>query len=559
MTKSHRLYAVLITIVLGSVLSGCVATRTQQPFAMSFLPAPLPAAVESNESSASTSSFYASSMPNLAQTTLPQIDWPTEADSRILKAEQRFEAGKRLYQRGDREAARLEFNRAIDDLLTAPGNMANRQKLDRKIDELVDRIYRYDQEGLGAGETNDVIRFDKSPIDSMLEMTFPTDPTLRPQVMEEIKATVSQLPLEVNDSVLSYINYFSTDRGRKTLIAGLRRSGRYRPLIQRILDEEGVPQELIYLAQAESGFMPRAVSNKQAEGMWQFVQYRGREYGLFQNSGTDDRLDPEKATRAAARHLRDLYIHFGDWYLAMAGYNCGPGCVDRAIERTGYADFWELRNRNVLPQQTQNYVPLILAITIMSKNAKDYGLQGLDLDQPVEYDTLSLNCATNLDLIADAADRPVSEIRDLNPALLGNAAPAGTELHIPKGSSNAVLAALENVPPERRTAWRMHRVAAGETLAQIAKEFNTPASSIVAANNNLSEAPESGDLLIIPAAYHPVAVTRHSVGKKSWARSTKGSARARKVAATRQVPDRVLHHRASARTLKIASAHTTRT
>ena len=560
MTKSHRLYAVLITIVLVSVLSGCVATRTQQPFAMSFLPAPLPAAVESNESSASNPSFYSSSMPNLAQTTLPQIDWPTEADSRILRAEQRFEAGKRLYQRGDRDAARVEFNHAIDDLLTAPSNLANRQKLDRKIDELVDHIYRYDQEGLGAGETSDIIRFDKSPIDSMLEMTFPTDPNLRPQVMEEIKATVSQLPLEVNDAVLSYINYFSSERGRKTLITGLRRSGRYRPLIQRILDEEGVPQELIYLAQAESGFMPRAVSNKQAEGMWQFVQYRGREYGLFQNPGTDDRLDPEKATRAAARHLRDLYIHFGDWYLAMAGYNCGPGCVDRAIERTGYADFWELRNRNVLPQQTQNYVPLILAITIMSKNAKDYGLQGLDLDQPVEYDTLKLNCATNLDLVADAADRSVSEIRDLNPSLLGRFAPAGTELHIPKGSSNAVLAALENVPPDRRTAWRMHRVTAGETLAQIAKEFNTPATSIVAANNNLSEAPESGDLLIIPAAYHPDAATRHSAGaKKSWARSAKTPARGRKVSATRQASDRVLHHRAGARTLKIASVHTTRT
>jgi membrane-bound lytic murein transglycosylase D len=327
------------------------------------------------------------------------------------------------------------------------------------------------------------------------------------------------------------------------LIAGLRRSGRYRPLIQRILDEEGVPQELIYLAQAESGFLPRAVSNKQAEGMWQFILFRGREYGLMQGPGTDDRLDPEKATRAAARHLRDLYIHFGDWYLAMAAYNCGPGCVDRAVERTGYADFWELRNRGALPRQTENYVPLILAITIMSKNAKDYGLQGLDFDQPVEYDTLPLKTPTNIALIADVAERPISEIRDLNPSLLGSVIPAGTDLHVPKGTSSAVVAALESIPADRRTSWRMHRVTAGETLAQIAKEFNTPASRIAAANNNLLEAPESGDLLVIPAAYHPDAPSR--------IRSAKYHKKAR---ATRTVPDRILHHRASARTLKVASA-----
>ena len=159
-------------------------------------------------------------------------------------------------------------------------------------------------------------------------------------------------------------------------------------MIQRILDEEGVPQELIHLAQAESGFIPRAMSSKAAGGMWQFVKFRGQEYGLTQTKYTDERMDPEKATRAAARHLHDLYNQFGDWYLAIAAYNCGPGAVQRAVERTGYADFWELRRRAVLPAETTNYVPIILAMTIMEKNAAEYGLTGIQFDPPIEYDTV---------------------------------------------------------------------------------------------------------------------------------------------------------------------------
>ena len=344
-------------------------------------------------------------------------------------------------------AARREFDAALDVLLSAPDTLPDRPRLESELDQIADTIYHYDLEGLGAARASQPeVVYDKSPIDSILDMTFPTDPNLRPKVKEEIEATVSQLPLQENDAVLSYVHYFSTDRGRKVLIGGLRRSGRYRPLVQRILDDEGVPQELIYLAQVESGFLPRARSNKQAVGMWQFVQFRGRQYGLMQTPGTDDRLDPEKATRAAAKHLHDLYAMFGDWYLAMAAYNCGPGCVQRAVERTGYADFWELRRLNVLPKETANYVPVIVALTIMAKNPKDYDLENLDTDRPVEYETMDLETPTSLALIADAADRPVSEIQDLNPALLKSAAPAGYQLRVPKGTLATVRMALDLVP-----------------------------------------------------------------------------------------------------------------
>src|SRR5581483_10234845 len=263
--------------------------------------------------------------------------------------------------------------------------------------------------------------------------------------------TTSALPLVVNDTVLSYINYFN-GRGHKTIEAGMQRSGRYQAMVSKILAEEGLPQELIHLAQAESGFLPRAISRAAAAGMWQFVKFRGNEYGLLQTPLSDDRMDPEKATRAAARHLHDLYNEFGDWYLAIAAYNCGPGAVERAVERTGYADFWQLRDRGVLPKETTNYVPIILAMTIMSKNAAAYGLDTVVPEAPVEYDTIRTVSPTSLALIGDLSETPVPQLLQLNPALLRSVAPADFEVRVPKGMGSQVTAALDLVPAERRAS-----------------------------------------------------------------------------------------------------------
>ena len=502
MTGSRRSSVLLSALVVPLVLllASCVSSKSQA-FKLSFLPS-TPAPVESTFEKPPTiaSSLYSNETPNLIQRALATPPRPPEADSRIFKAEGYFEAGRKLYQQDDLEGARREFDAAIDTLLSAPENIPDRQRLERRLDQMAETIYRYDLEGLGSGATQPEVVYDKTPLDEILQLTFPTDPNLRPKVKEEIAATVSQLPLEANDAVLSYIHYFSTDRGHKTLVGGLRRAGRYRSLIQRILDEEGVPQELIFLAQAESGFLPRARSYKAAVGMWQFVQFRGREYGLNQTPTSDDRMDPEKATRAAARHLHDLYATFGDWYLAMAAYNCGPYCVEHAVQHTGYADFWELSRLNVLPKQTANYVPLILAMTIMAKNPKDYDLEGLDLDEPVRYDSVDIDAPTHLALIADATERPVSEIQDLNPAILKLVAPAGYQLRVPPGTAAAVRTTLETIPASHRASWRVHRVLDGETLDAIAHRYATPASSISAVNKKM-RVPEAGDLLVIPASY----------------------------------------------------------
>ena len=207
----------------------------------------------------------------------------------------------------------------------------------------------------------------------------------------------------MTDQVAGYINYFST-RGRGTLENALARGGRYREMIQGILKEEGVPQDLIYLAQAESGFHPLALSHAGARGMWQFIASRAKGYGLERDWWVDERQDPEKSTRAAAHHLKDLYSEFGDWYLAMAAYNSGPGTVQKAVKRTGYADFWELYRRNVLPKETRNYVPIILAVTIMAKNPQQYGLDEVVAEKPVPYDTVRIDYPVDLRLVAECVD-----------------------------------------------------------------------------------------------------------------------------------------------------------
>jgi peptidoglycan lytic transglycosylase D len=312
-----------------------------------------------------------------------------------------------------------------------------------------------------------------------------------------------------------------------------------------------VPQDLVYLAQAESGFLPRAVSYKSAFGMWQFISGTGTIYSLTRTRAYDERFDPEKATRAAARYLRDLHNRYGDWYLAMAAYNCGAGAVDRAVERTGYADYWELLKRHALPRETSNYVPIIVAMTIMAKNPKDYGLEDVATDEAVQYDSIRLTAATNLNLLADATLQPLSAIRDLNPSLLSMLAPAGFEVHVPKESGQAVQEALETVPALNRQAWRLHHVETGDTLATIASTYHLTAERIVEVNGH-ADSLEAGDTLLIPAVYHednPVRPHRGRVKTLSHSKNTlQGGAH---IAAARRVPSQILHRKAAVHTASL--------
>ena len=321
-------------------------------------------------------------------------------------------------------------------------------------------------------------------LDEITETVIPEDYSLPENRLKRLARTDSDLPLVLNEQVVRMVNYFTGKRGRRTIKAALGRSGAYREMIERILEEEDVPAEIFYLAQAESGFRPKARSYARATGMWQFMAFRGRQYQLRQDKYLEERYDAEKATRAAAKHLKDLYIEFEDWYLAMAAYNCGPGRVTRAIARGKTRDYWELSRKRLLPRQTRSYVPIILAMTYVSKNLDMYELGEIDYAPPLRYDTVETDAETTLELIADVTDSTVETIKQLNPALHRSATPPyAYALRLPPGTGEAFERELASIPVDKRASWRRHRLTEGETLAAVAKQYKVREADLIALNN----------------------------------------------------------------------------
>lgn len=430
---------------------------------------------------------------------LPAV--PTDpVDDLIAHVEKEYQAGQDSYKAGNLEAAKKSFDAAVNLLLNASADLRADERLDRELDRVMegingmDRLVAQDAEGPQQKQ-------EPAPIDEANEVTPPVDAKVKAKAEAEVKSTRSDLPLMMTDQVAGYINFYS-NRGRGVLERALARSGRYDEMIRRVLKQEGVPQDLIYLAQAESGFHPLAVSRVGARGMWQFMGSRAKGYGLQRNFWVDERQDPEKATRAAARHLKDLYAQFGDWYLAMAAYNSGPGRVQSAVKRTGYADFWELYRRNVLPKETRNYVPIILAVTIMAKNPEQYGLDDVNRDQPIPYDTIKIDYPIDLRLVAQCVNAAPADVQDLNPSLLRLSTPkeGEFELHVPAGSKKNFEAAVAAIPADKRLWWRYHDVKDGDTLASLAKTYHTTAKAISETNKLDGDSLDPEKRLVIPIA-----------------------------------------------------------
>ena len=420
----------------------------------------------------------------------------------IAQAEKLYAAGQSDYQAGHLDAAKQNFDQAFNVLLSGKVEVRDNPPLEHEFDKIVDGVRQLELVALQQGDGFTEQRSEPAPIDEANDITFPIDPKVRAQAEAEIKTTKSDLPLMLNDQVAMFINYFSSTKGRHTLEHGLTRAGRYREMISQTLKQEGVPQDLIYLAMAESGFQPLAVSRASARGMWQFMSGSGALYGLDRNWWVDDRQDPQKSTQAAAHYLKDLYAQLGDWYLAMAAYNSGAGTVQHAVERTGYADFWELYHRGVLPQETRNYVPIIVAVTIMAKNPAQYGLEKVVPDNPVPMDQATINYPVDLRLVAECLDTSVTTLQELNPSLLRMTTPKDQTftLHLPAGSKDKYETAIALIPPDMRTFWRYHRVEYGESLAAIARKYHTSTGVIAEANNLPDDDVRAGSKLIIPIA-----------------------------------------------------------
>jgi membrane-bound lytic murein transglycosylase D len=419
----------------------------------------------------------------------------------IAQVEEEYKAGDANYTAGKKDAAQENFDRAFDLLLGSPLGLHSDARLQKEFDHILENVNKLELADLKQGNSDEQ-KSEPAPIDETNEVAYPVDPTLKAKAEADLKATHSDLPLMLTDPVASYINYFST-RGKGVIERALIRGGRYQDMMQTILKQEGVPQDLIYLAQAESGFHPLALSRAGARGIWQFMASRASGYGLQRNAWVDDRQDPEKSTRAAAHHLRDLYNQFGDWYLAMAAYNSGPGTVQSAVKRTGYADFWELYNRNVLPKETRNYVPIIVAMTIMAKNPAQYGLTNLQRDTPLPYDTVTIDYPVDLRLVAECVDVPATALQDLNPSLLRLTTPQGQkyDLHLPEGTKEQYLASITRISEDMRVWWRFYSIAPGDTLNSIARTYRTTPRAIAQANGfDEDNELKAGDKVIIPVA-----------------------------------------------------------
>jgi membrane-bound lytic murein transglycosylase D len=437
-------------------------------------------------------------LPNAAQSKAAQSD-PVLAT--IAEAEKAYEAGQADYKAGHLDAAKQDFNRAVDILMQGPVSIKDDERLQQEFDKITEEINKLEMAAFKAGDGFTEQQATPAPIDEANQVTFPVDVNIKAKAEAGLKNTQSDLPLMINDYVAGYINYFSS-RGRGVFERALVRSGRYREMIQRVFKEEGVPQDLIFLAQAESGFHPLALSRARARGMWQFMASRGVGYGLRRTWWVDDRQDPERSTHAAAKHLKDLYNQFGDWYLAMAAYNSGPGNVQQAVRRTGYADFWELYRRDVLPKETKNYVPIILAMTIMSKNPQQYGLDSLELEPTESFDVVRVDYPVDLRLVAECIEVPVEELVDLNPSLLRRTTPKDQafDLHLPAGTRDKYETAIAAIPRDQRVSWRYYRVQDGDSLAGIAKKYRTTVRAIAQANGIPETELTADSRLVIPVS-----------------------------------------------------------
>ncbi|HEY1993513.1 MAG TPA: transglycosylase SLT domain-containing protein [Edaphobacter sp.] len=493
-----RRWALVVSCAPLVMLAGCPQDQANAPGKTSAQATAPAIAVVPNSGSAGQSGQAAVPVPRAVDTAARAA----RVQQLINKAEAAFRSGVDNYRAGHLDAARLDFDSAVDVMLTSGMDLKTDSQLADEFDHLLNAVNSLEMTALKQGNGFSPV-LEAAPLDAANEVTFPANAALTAKVTAELKTTQSDFPLVVNDYVAGFISYFSNSAaGHAHLLRSLERAGKYKEMISKNLSDQGVPQDLIYLAVAESGFQPQALNARSgAGGMWQFMPTGA--YGLARNGWFDERFDPQKSSIAYAKYMKTLYNQFGDWYLAMAAYDWGPGNVQRAVMRTGYADFWELYRRNVLPGETKNYVPGIIAAIIMAKNPEQYGLDKVVPDAAVISDTVTVDYAIDLRLVADVTNSSLLEIVALNPSLLRMTTPRDMsfDLHIPLGTLDVFATRIKDIPEDKRASWRFHVVRSGETLDGIATALHAHASDIARTNGlKADDVVATGDELIIPVA-----------------------------------------------------------
>lgn len=306
-----------------------------------------------------------------------------------------------------------------------------------------------------------------------------------------------------NPEVERSIEFFRSGRMRERFTSWLERSGRYRDVMSEALRNEGLPDDLVYLALIESGFNPKAFSRAKASGPWQFIESTGRRFGLAINWWVDERRDPVKSAKSAARYLKDLYARFGVWDLAMAAYNAGEGRIEKARARARTDDFWKIRKTNNIRTETKDYVPLYIAATRIAKNPVEYGFDSIDYQEPLNFDEVVLTSPIDLAIAAALAGVDVQEIKDLNPELKQFSTPPYDNeyvLRLPTGSADNFLDNVRDIPPAELVNLRSHTVARGQTLAGIARKYGVSMKMLREMNPNMHKrALQDGEVVYLPA------------------------------------------------------------
>ncbi len=430
----------------------------------------------------------------------------TEIDKIIERTHELFTEGENNLKGGHLIKAKENFDEAVMNLLNAKEKYPNDLRIAKELEDIIESIHNYEMDTIEEGDAFAEENNEPAMIDKLKDIPFfpPTKEILQKE--EQVKAEAAEqnfdIPIVINDKVLALIEAFQNER-RYEFERGLARAGLYANLIKDILEQQGLPKDLVYAALVESGFNPKAYSVAKAKGIWQFVEGTARKYGLKINWWIDERSDPVKSTVAAAAYLKDLYDMFGDWYLALAAYNAGERKVLNAINKTGKKDFWELIKTPYLKDQTKNYVPAILAAAIISKNPEKFGFQPIQFN-PIEYEEIEINKFIDLRTIADICDCRFEELQRLNPELRRNIVPGSSEkysLKIPKNKKEIIASKIEQLPTYRISNLRKYVVQKNDTLYKIAKKYNISAFQLAEANNiKIGKPLKKGTVLIIPSS-----------------------------------------------------------